>query len=161
MARYLPEFLVSNTEGTVSQFLGRQSPRDCLLEFQEDNIQGNEVEHEAPPSLHEKNSSSRSQASSHSVRRTPKYPRGPESVSSRTLDDPLALTQDPFVTITNSRKHKAHQEAFEPFIERPRGDDPNHITLRAAGMAMAKIVLHPSEAKRWPSAEAHTFMKNF
>ena len=26
---------------------------------------------------------------------------------------------------------------------------------------MAKRMLHPQEAKRWPSAEAHTFMKKF
>ena len=28
-------------------------------------------------------------------------------------------------------------------------------------MAMAKRVLHPSEAERWPSAEANTFMKKY
>ena len=47
------------------------------------------------------------------------------------------------------------------FIWQPRGDNPNHVSLRDAGMAMAKRVLHPSEAERWPSAEANTFMKKY
>ena len=118
MARYIPSYLGS-TEGTVSQFLGRQSPRDCLLEFQEDNIRENEVEHEAPPSHHDENSPSRSQASSHSVRRTPKYPSDLESSGSRISEDPLALTHDPFATISNTRKRKAHYETFEAFTRYP------------------------------------------
>ena len=96
------------------------------------------VEQEAPLSP------SRSQASVHSVRRTPKYPRGPERVSPRVLEDPLALTHDPFAAITNTRKRKAHQETFDAFVGQPRGDNPNDVILRAAGMAMAKKVLHPS-----------------
>merc|ERR1711867_384351 len=41
----------------------------------------------------------------------------------------------------------------------PKGNDPNHIILSNAGLAMAKRVLHPPEAERWPSAEASAFMK--
>ena len=99
------------------------------------------IEQEAPLS------SSRSQASVHSVRRT--------------LEDPIALTHDPFAAITNSRKHKAHQETFDVFVGQLRGDDPNHVILGDAGIAMAKRVLHPSEAERWPSSEAHAFMKKY
>ena len=116
MACYLPEFLGSNTEGTVSQFSGQQSLRNSLLEFQEDNIWKNEAKHEAPPSHHDGNSPNRSQVSSHSIRRTPKYPRDPESGSSRNSEDPLALTHDPFAAISNTRKHKAHWKTFEVFI---------------------------------------------
>ena len=112
---YVPSYLGS-TEGTVSQFSGWQSPRDRLLKFQEDNIRENEVEHEAPPSHHDENSPSRSQASSHSVRRPPKYLRGLESSSSRTLEDPLALMHDPFAAISNTMKRKGHQEMYEAFI---------------------------------------------
>ena len=79
MAHYVPEFLGSHTGGSVSQFLGWQSLRDHLLEVQEDDARENVVEQDAPLSP------SRSQASAHSVRRTPMDPKGPESVSSRVL----------------------------------------------------------------------------
>ena len=96
--------------GSISQFLGWQSLRDCLLEVQEDDARENVVEQDAPLSP------SRSQASAHSVRRTPMDPRGPESVSSRVPKEPSALMQDPFAAISNQRKRKAHQEMFEAFI---------------------------------------------
>ena len=114
MARYLPEFLSSNTEGSVSQFLGWQSHRDRLLEVQEDNVRENVVKQEA------RLSPAKSQASAHSVRRTPMDPKGPESVSSRVPKEPSALMQDPFATISNQRKRKAHQETFEVFIGRSK-----------------------------------------
>ena len=59
----------------------------------------------------------------------------------------------------NPRKQKVHSEVFSAFTGRPRGNDPNHIILGDAGLAMAKRVLHPPEAERWPSAEASAFMK--
>ena len=68
---------------------------------------------------------------------------------------------DSFATISNVRMRKAHHEVFEAFTGRPRGNDPNHVTLGDAGMAMAKRVLHLSEIERWPSAEAHAFMKKY
>ena len=63
--------------------------------------------------------------------------------------------------ISNQRKRKAHQETFDAFIGQTRGDDPNHVILVDAGMAMAKRVLHPPEAKRWPSGEANAFIKKY
>ena len=107
MARYVPEFLGSQSS---SQFLGRQSLMDRLMEVQEDDTGVNVDEPDAPLSP------SRSQASAHSVRRTPVDPKGPESVSSRVPMEPLALMQDPFAAISNQRKRKAHQEIFEAFI---------------------------------------------
>ena len=49
-------------------------------------------------------------------------------------------------------KCKVHSEVFEVFTGRPRGNNLNHIIIRDAGLAMAKRVLHPPEAERWPSA---------
>ena len=88
-------------------------------------------------------------------------PKDPESFSSRVPKEPLALMQDPFAAISNQRKCKVHWETFEAFKGGPRGDNPNHIILGAAGLAMAKRVLHPPEAKRWPSAEANAFMNKY
>ena len=87
MAHFVPKFLGSQS---TSQFLGRKSLRDCLMEVQEDNPGENEVEQEAPLSP------SRSQAPAYSVRRTPMDPKGPESISSRVPKKPLALMQDSF-----------------------------------------------------------------
>ena len=50
---------------------------------------------------------------------------------------------------------------FEAFTGQPRGNNPNHVILGDAGLAMAKRVLHPPEAERWPSAEASAFMKKY
>ena len=72
------------------------------------------------------------------------------------LEDPLALRQDPFITITNTRKCKAHQETFDVFVGRPRGDDPNHVILGDAGMAMAKRVLHPQEVEKVSNSDPRT-----
>ena len=54
-----------------------------------------------------------------------------------------------------------HSDVFDAFTGQPRGNDPNHVILRNAGLAMAKRVLHPPEAERWPSAEASAFMKKY
>merc|ERR1712240_487859 len=88
-------------------------------------------------------------------------PKEPESISSRVPKEPLALMQDPFAAISNQRKCRAHQEMFEAFIGQPRGDNPNHVILGDAGMAMAKRVLHPLEAERWSSSEANALLKNY
>ena len=50
---------------------------------------------------------------------------------------------------------------FSEFTGQPRGNDPNHIILGEAGLAMVKTVLHPPEAERWPSVEASSFMKKY
>ena len=52
---------------------------------------------------------------------------------------------DPFATIVNPRKCKAHSEVFSAFTGQPRGNDPNHIILGDAGLARTKKVLHPPE----------------
>merc|ERR1712240_699762 len=69
--------------------------------------------------------------------------------------------QDPFAPISNQRKRKAYLETFEAFMGQPRGDNKNHVILWDEGMAMAKRVLHPPEAQRWPSAEASAFLKKY
>ena len=56
---------------------------------------------------------------------------------------------------------EAHQELFDACIGRPRGDDPNHVILGDAHMAMAKRVLDPPEAERWPFAKANNYMKKY
>ena len=50
---------------------------------------------------------------------------------------------------------------FNTFTGLPRGNNPNHIKLCEAGLAMAKRVFHPPEAERWPTAEANAFMKKY
>ena len=62
---------------------------------------------------------------------------------------------DLLATILNPRKHKAHSEVFSAFTRRPRGNNPNHVILGDAGLAMTKKVLNPPE---WLSAEASAFM---
>ena len=73
----------------------------------------------------------------------------------------LLTHADPFATIVNPRKRKAHSEVFIAFTGWSRGNHPNHVILGDAGLAMAKRVLHPPEAERWPSAEASAFMKKY
>merc|ERR1711895_10470 len=92
--------------------------------------------------------------------RTPLRPPSPESlISSRGREGISTLIHaDPFATIVNPRKCKVHSEVFSVFTVWPRGNDPNHVILGDAGLAMAKRILHPPEAERWPSAEASAFM---
>ena len=66
-----------------------------------------------------------------------------------------------FASIQNPKKCKANTEVFSAFTGRPRGNDPSHIKLCEAGLAMAKRVFHPPEAERWPTAEANAFMKKY
>ena len=139
---YTQTFL-GGTKRYASQYSEQQSLRNRLLEVQDDkNLRDNEVEDNALSSHHGENSPSRSQVSSPSMRRTHSCPKGPESVRSRIPEGTLALTHDPFTTISNLRKCKAHSEVFEAFTRRPRGNDPNHISLGDASMTMAKSVLH-------------------
>ena len=159
MAHDVPSFLGSN-ERSASQFSEQKSLKNRLLEVREDkNLQEDEIENNALSSHRGENSPSRSQVSS--PRRTHKHHKDPESDSSRNLEDDLALTHVPFATISIVRKRKAHHEVFEAFTGWPRGNDPNHVTLGDAGIAMAKRVLHPQEAERWPFAEAYAFMKKY
>ena len=104
---YSPSFLGS-TERSVFLNSGWQSPRDRLLDTQDDeNVQENE---DVPSSHCGENSPNRSQV--YSPRRTHNHPRDPESVSSRNPEDILALMHDPFTTISNHRKRKAHSEVY-------------------------------------------------
>ena len=81
MARFVPEFLGSQS---TSQFSG-ESQKDHLMEVQKEDPRANVVEPDAPFSP------SRSQAFAHSVRRTPRDPKGLESVSFRVPMEPSAL----------------------------------------------------------------------
>ena len=52
-------------------------------------------------------------------------------------------------------------EVFSTFTGRPKGNDPMHIKLGEAGLAMAKRVFHLPEAERWPTAEANVFLNKY
>ena len=95
--------------------------------------------------------------------RSPSDPPGPQDFVIPRAPQGIATLEpvNPFATIQNPRKHKVHTEVFSAFTGRPRGNDPNHIKLCEAGLAMAKRVFHPPEAERWPSAEASAFMKKY
>ena len=67
---------------------------------------------------------------------------------------------DPFATVP-LKKRKTYTEVFSTFTGWPKGNDPMHVKLGEAGLAMAKRVFHPPEATRWPTAEANAFMKKF
>ena len=64
----------------------------------------------------------------------------------------------PYLTKGSAKRTK---KCLEAFIGSPRGDDPNHVILGAARLTMAKRVLHPPKAERWPSAEANASMKKY
>ena len=157
---YAPSYLGSTADnGYVSGLSSRQSVRNCLQELEDDDVQEDKIE-DPPLSPHQgKNSPLRNQSYPPSVR-GPLRPPGPESVRSRTLEDTQTLKHaDPFANIQNPRKRKLHTEVFDTFTRRPKGNDTNHVILGNAGLAMAKRVLHPPEAERWPSAEGSAFMK--
>ena len=88
-----------------------------------------------------------------SVRR-PQAPPGPSNFVVPRAPQGIATLEpvDPFATIQNPRKHKNHSEMFSEFTGQPRGNDPTHVKLCEAGLAMAKRVFHPPEAERWPTA---------
>ena len=70
------------------------------------------------------------------------------------------MPPDPFDCIP-LKKRKTYTEVFSAFTGQPKGNDPMHVKLGEAGLAMAKRVFHPPEATRWPTAEANAFMKKF
>ena len=55
-----------------------------------------------------------------------------------------------FASIQNLKKCKAHTEVFtfSAFTGQPRGNNPTHIKLWEASLAMAKRVFYPPEAER-------------
>ena len=152
MADYAPSFLGS-TDRSVSEFSVDHSVRNRLQKVEDNIVQEDEIE-DPPLSPHQGETTPlRDQLSPLPIRRS-LCPPGPESlISSRGPEGISTLMHaDPFATIVNPRKHKAHSEVFSAFTGRPRGNDPNHIILGDAGLAMAKRVLHPLEAERQPSA---------
>ena len=159
---YAPSYLGSMADnGSVSGLSGRQSARNRLQELEDDDVQEDEIE-DPPLSPHQGETSPlRDQPSPSPVRR-PLCPPGPVSLfSSRSQEDTQTLRHaDPFANIQNPRKRKVHCDQFNAFTGRPRGNNPNHVILGDAGLAMAKRVLHLPEAERWPSAEAIAFMKS-
>ena len=157
---YATNYLGSTADnGSISGLSGRKSARNNFDELEDDDVQEDEIE-DPPLSPHQgENSSLRDQSYLSSVR-GPLRPPGPESHSSRTLEDTQTLRHaDPSANIQNPRKHKLYSEVFDAFTGRPRGNNQNHVIFGSAGLAMAKRVLHPPEAERWPSAEASAFMK--
>ena len=145
MAGYAPSFLGS-TDRSVSGFSVDQSVRNRLQEVEDNNVQEDEIE-DPPLSPHQGETTPlRDQPSPPPIRRPlcPPVPRslissrGPEGIST-------LMHADPFATILNPRKCKVHSEVFSAFTGWPRGNDPNHVILRDAGLAMAKRVLHPPD----------------
>ena len=88
---YSPSFLGSTADnGFVSGLSGRQSVRNRLQELEDDDVQEDKIE-DPPLSPHQgENSPLRGQSYPPSVRE-PRCPPGPESHSSRTLDDTQTL----------------------------------------------------------------------
>ena len=54
---------------------------------------------------------------------------------------------DPFSTVP-LKKRKTYTEVFSAFTGWPKGNNPMHIKLGEAGLAMAKRVFNPPEATR-------------
>ena len=80
-----------------------------------------------------------------SVRTPPGPPLPQVIVSSGAQQGIIALKPaDPFACLPPT-KSRANTEVFSAFTGRPRGNDPNHVILGDAGLAMAKRVLHPPE----------------
>ena len=147
MAGYAPSFLGS-TNRSVSGFSVDQSVRNCLQEVEDNNVQEDEIE-DPPLSPHQGETTPlRDQPSPPPIRR-PHCPPGPESLFSSRGPEGLStlMHADPFATIMNPRKRKVHSEVFSTFTGWPRGNNPNHVIIGDAGLAMTKRVLHPSEAE--------------
>ncbi len=107
-----------------------QSVRNRLQEVEDDNVQEDEIE-DPPLSPHQGETTPlRDQPSLPPIRK-PLCPPGPESlISSRGPEGISKLVHaDPFATIQNPKKHKAHSEVFSAFTWQPRGNDPNHLIL--------------------------------
>ena len=139
-----------------------QSVKNRLQDVEDDIVQEDEIE-DPPLSPHQGETTPlRDQPSPPPIRR-PLRPPGPESlISSRGPEGISTLMHaDPFATIMNPRKRKAHSEVFSAFTGWSRGNDPNHVILGDAGLAMTKRVLHLPEVERWPSGEASAFMKKY
>ena len=83
------------------------------------------------------------------VRRPPGPPLPQDFVSPRAPQGIATLkSANAFASILNPKKCKANTEVFSEFTGWPRGNDPAHIKLCEAGLAMAKRVFHPPEAER-------------
>ena len=164
MAGCAPSFLGSPrlTDRSVSVYSVDQSVRNRLQEVEDDNVNEDEIEENPPLSPQDETTPHRDQPTTPLPVRRPHGPPGPGSLTSSRGPEGVSILMyaEPFATILNPRKRKAHSEVFSAFTRGPRGNDPNHIILGDAGLAMAKRVLHPPEAERWPSAEACAFMKN-
>ena len=144
---YIPSYLGS-TDRSVSGFSGDQSVRNCLQEVEDDNIQEDEIE-DPPLSPHQDEGTTLRDQISPSPIRSSLRPSGPERLTSSRGPEGIStlMHADPLATILNPRKCKVHSEVFSAFTGLPRGNNPNHVILRDAGLAMAKRVMHPPEAE--------------
>ena len=122
---------------------------NCLQEV-EDNINEKVIEENHPISTQGDTSPHRAQPETPQSVRRPQGPPVPgPSVSPRVPEGIATLVPaDLFASIQIPRKGKAHSKVFSAFIGQPRGNNPNHVTLCEAGLAMAKRVFHPLEAER-------------
>ena len=122
-----------------------------------------EIEEDPPLSTLGESPPHRAQPETLQSFRRPQGRPGPRGSVSPRVPEGIATLEpaDPFASIQNPRKRKVHSEVFSAFTGRPRGNNPNHVSLSEAGLAMAKRVFHKPEAERWPSAEANSFMKKY
>ena len=165
MAGRTPSFLGSPglTDRSVSVYSVDQSVRNHLHEVEDNDINEDEIEENPPLSPQGETTPPRDQPTAPLPVRRPRGPPGPGSLTSSKGPEGITtlVPADPFATILNPRKCKAHSEVFSASTGRPKGNNLNHIILGDAGMAIAKRVLHPPEAERWPSVNASAFMKKY
>ena len=131
MAGYAPSFLGS-TDRSFSQYSVVQSVRDRLLDVEGDNIQEDKIEDPLLYPHQSETASLRDQPPIPPPVRRPQGPPGPNGSlhSFRGPGTSSTLTHaDPFATIVNPRKHKAHSEVFSALTGQLRGSDQTHIIL--------------------------------
>ena len=132
-----PSFIGSpstTASGSRGQYNNRfQELEDEEMEYEDDNDPPPSTRGVTPPREPEMTHGDKS------VRRPLGPPLTQDIVSPGALQGILTLKPaDPFATITNSKKGIATTEVFSAFTGQPKGNDPTHVKLYEAGLAMAK-----------------------
>ena len=121
---------------------------NCLHEV-EDNQEEIEDDNDPPLSTQGDTPPHRAQLETPQSVRRPQAPPGPRDFVSPRAPQGITTLEPAnlFAFIQNSRKHKAQTAVFSAFTGLPKGDDPTHVKLCEAGLAMAERVFHPPEAE--------------
>ena len=148
-----PSTTASGSRGQYNNHF--QELEDEDMEFEDDNDPPPSTRGVTPP---------REPETSHgytSVRTPPGPPLHQDIVSPGAQQGIIALKPaNPFACLP-PKKHRANTEVFSAFTGQSKGNNPTHIKLCEAGLAMAKRVFHPPKAERWPTAEGNVFMMNY